>query len=82
MLRTQKHQSQQQQQQLIATAAESKTLGCALIPLINKLQDIFAQCGLEELSEIDLPQIAVVGSQSSGKSSVLEALVRMLSRVV
>lgn len=26
--------------------------------------------------KLDLPQIAVVGSQSSGKSSVLEALVR------
>jgi len=45
------------------------------VPLINKLQDIFASAGLEELSDIDLPQIAVVGSQSSGKSSVLEALV-------
>ena len=53
-----------------------KTLGSSLVPLINKLQDIFASAGLEELSDIDLPQIAVVGSQSSGKSSVLEALVR------
>ncbi|CAL6339733.1 unnamed protein product [Bathycoccus prasinos] len=52
-----------------------KTLGSSLVPLINKLQDIFASAGLEELSDIDLPQIAVVGSQSSGKSSVLEALV-------
>ena len=48
------------------------------MPLINKLQDIFASAGLEELSDIDLPQIAVVGSQSSGKSSVLEALVSLL----
>ena len=48
------------------------------MPLINKLQDIFASAGLEELSDIDLPQIAVVGSQSSGKSSVLEALVSRL----
>ncbi|EXC32997.1 Dynamin-related protein 3A [Morus notabilis] len=39
----------------------------------NKLQDIFAQLGSQ--STIELPQVAVVGSQSSGKSSVLEALV-------
>lgn len=55
---------------------QQKTLGASLVPLINKLQDIFASAGLEELADIDLPQIAVVGSQSSGKSSVLEALVR------
>ncbi|CAM6099196.1 unnamed protein product [Calypogeia fissa] len=48
-------------------------LGQAVIPLVNKLQDIFAQLG--SASTIDLPQVAVVGSQSSGKSSVLEALV-------
>jgi len=56
---------------------QQKTLGASLVPLINKLQDIFASAGLEELADIDLPQIAVVGSQSSGKSSVLEALVRV-----
>lgn len=56
---------------------QQKTLGASLVPLINKLQDIFASAGLEELADIDLPQIAVVGSQSSGKSSVLEALVRL-----
>eukprot|EP00268_Persea_americana_P031583 TRINITY_DN3078_c0_g1_i7.p1 TRINITY_DN3078_c0_g1~~TRINITY_DN3078_c0_g1_i7.p1 ORF type:complete len:827 (-),score=172.30 TRINITY_DN3078_c0_g1_i7:227-2707(-) len=48
-------------------------LGHAVIPMVNKLQDIFAQLGSS--STIDLPQVAVVGSQSSGKSSVLEALV-------
>lgn len=48
-------------------------LGQSVIPLVNKLQDIFAQLG--SASTIDLPQVAVVGSQSSGKSSVLEALV-------
>uniref|UniRef100_A0A5B7C9S5 Putative dynamin-related protein 3A-like n=1 Tax=Davidia involucrata TaxID=16924 RepID=A0A5B7C9S5_DAVIN len=48
-------------------------LGQALIPIVNKLQDIFARLGT--LSTIELPQVAVVGSQSSGKSSVLEALV-------
>ncbi|KAF4585593.1 vacuolar sorting protein 1 [Ophiocordyceps camponoti-floridani] len=45
----------------------------ALIQLVNKLQDVFATVGA--VSTIDLPQIAVVGSQSSGKSSVLENIV-------
>ena len=44
-----------------------------LIPLINQLQDAFASAGLS--GGIDLPQIAVVGSQSAGKSSVLENFV-------
>ncbi|BBN67223.1 dynamin-related protein 3A, partial [Prunus dulcis] len=48
-------------------------LGNSVIPIVNKLQDIFAQLGSQ--STIELPQVAVVGSQSSGKSSVLEALV-------
>ncbi|OAE24581.1 hypothetical protein AXG93_2415s1630 [Marchantia polymorpha subsp. ruderalis] len=48
-------------------------LGQSVIPLVNKLQDIFSQLG--SASTIDLPQVAVVGSQSSGKSSVLEAMV-------
>ena len=43
-----------------------------LIPIINKLQDVFATVGS---NVIDLPQIVVVGCQSSGKSSVLEAIV-------
>lgn len=59
------------------TAAQSHPsavpLGGSVIPLVNKLQDIFAQLGSQ--STIELPQVAVVGSQSSGKSSVLEALV-------
>ncbi|THU52294.1 hypothetical protein C4D60_Mb10t02470 [Musa balbisiana] len=48
-------------------------IGHTVIPIVNKLQDIFAQLGSS--STMDLPQVAVVGSQSSGKSSVLEALV-------
>uniref|UniRef100_A0A8C0HG00 Dynamin-1-like protein n=1 Tax=Chelonoidis abingdonii TaxID=106734 RepID=A0A8C0HG00_CHEAB len=44
----------------------------ALIPVINKLQDVFNAVGADI---IQLPQIVVVGTQSSGKSSVLESLV-------
>ncbi|MCJ1310383.1 vacuolar protein sorting-associated protein 1 [Agyrium rufum] len=44
-----------------------------LITLVNKLQDVFTSVGVQ--NPIDLPQIAVVGSQSSGKSSVLENIV-------
>jgi dynamin 1-like protein len=43
-----------------------------LIALVNKLQDTFNHIGGDT---VDLPQIVVVGSQSSGKSSVLETIV-------
>uniref|UniRef100_A0A915PWR2 Dynamin n=1 Tax=Setaria digitata TaxID=48799 RepID=A0A915PWR2_9BILA len=45
----------------------------ALIPIVNRLQDAFAQLGTS--LNFDLPQIAVVGGQSAGKSSVLENFV-------
>ncbi|XP_039618604.1 dynamin-1a isoform X5 [Polypterus senegalus] len=44
-----------------------------LIPLVNKLQDAFSAIG--QNADLDLPQIAVVGGQSAGKSSVLENFV-------
>lgn len=47
-----------------------------LIPLINKLQDAFSSIG--QTCNLDLPQIAVVGGQSAGKSSVLENFVGRL----
>ncbi|OBA23567.1 hypothetical protein METBIDRAFT_38369 [Metschnikowia bicuspidata var. bicuspidata NRRL YB-4993] len=43
-----------------------------LIPVVNKLQDIATTT---QLAEIDLPILAVVGSQSCGKLSVLENIV-------
>lgn len=62
------------------TAAEMEKL----IPVINKLQDVILNAlghlrgggGVSgENNTIKLPQIAVVGTQSSGKSSVMENLV-------
>ncbi|KAK3021323.1 hypothetical protein RJ639_045831 [Escallonia herrerae] len=50
------------------------SLGHEVIPMVNRLQDIFARVG-DSSAAMELPQVAVVGSQSSGKSSVLEALV-------
>ncbi|KAI9702080.1 MAG: Dynamin- GTPase protein [Candelina mexicana] len=48
-------------------------LGEDLLGIVNKLQDlVFNTIGNDSL---DLPQIVVIGSQSSGKSSVLENIV-------
>ena len=44
-----------------------------LIPIVMRLQDAFN--AINSRSQIELPQIVVVGSQSTGKSSVLESIV-------
>jgi dynamin 1-like protein len=44
-----------------------------LIPIASKLQDVLGALG--QTTALDLPQIVVVGGQSAGKSSVLEAIV-------
>jgi dynamin 1-like protein len=46
----------------------------SLIDLTNKIQDVFST--ISSSDALDLPQIVVVGSQSSGKSSVLENVVQ------
>ncbi|KAF7882662.1 uncharacterized protein EAF02_006025 [Botrytis sinoallii] len=54
-------------------AAQGGISDPGLYNIVNKLQDVFTTVGVQ--NPIDLPQIAVVGSQSSGKSSVLENIV-------
>ena len=52
-------------------------LGLEIVQIVNKLQDVFTAVGSSTTS-IDLPQICVLGSQSSGKSSVLEVVFYLL----
>lgn len=44
-----------------------------IISIVNRLQDVITNSKVHV--PISLPQIAVVGSQSSGKSSVLESII-------
>ena len=55
----------------------TQTIGSEIVSVVNKLQDVFSAVG-SSASQIDLPQICVLGSQSSGKSSVLEVLPALL----
>uniref|UniRef100_K3Y5J9 Dynamin-type G domain-containing protein n=1 Tax=Setaria italica TaxID=4555 RepID=K3Y5J9_SETIT len=58
-----------------AAEAAPETVGQAVIPLVNSLQDIIARLDGDAAAGLELPQVAAIGGQSSGKSSVLEALV-------
>uniref|UniRef100_A0ACD5UQW6 Uncharacterized protein n=1 Tax=Avena sativa TaxID=4498 RepID=A0ACD5UQW6_AVESA len=58
-----------------AAVAQPATVGQAVIPLVNRLQDIMARLDGDAAAGVELPQVAAIGGQSSGKSSVLEALV-------
>jgi len=52
--------------------AEPAEMDADLIQVVNRLQETFTTIGGHA---VDLPQCVVVGSQSSGKSSVLETCV-------
>lgn len=59
------------------TAAATSVVGNTgmqkLIPIANKIEDLCMRLGTH--LKFDLPQIAVIGSVSAGKSSVLESIV-------
>ena len=44
-----------------------------LVPMINKLHGVFSMVQSSDAT-VELPQIVVLGAQSSGKSSVLESI--------
>lgn len=52
---------------------DNNKLMTKLIEATNKLQDAYAEMGSG--LQYELPQIAVVGGQSDGKSSILEGIV-------
>lgn len=56
---------------LSSSVMATSGLGTEIVNVVNKLQDVFSAVG-SSANQIDLPQICVLGSQSSGKSSVLE----------
>jgi dynamin 1-like protein len=59
-------------------ASSQLGLGTEIVQTINKLQDVFTSIGTTSQQAIDLPQICVLGSQSSGKSSVLEVCTHLV----
>ena len=59
----------------------SAGLGTEVVGIVNKLQDAFSAVG-SSAAAIDLPQICVLGSQSSGKSSVLEVRQSLVAQCI
>jgi hypothetical protein len=55
-----------------SSSADIQPIGSQLISTINKLQDVVTLSGSK--ISLNLPQIVVCGSQSAGKSSVIENL--------
>lgn len=55
--------------------AEKSGLAVSLIPIISKIREALEVTGSSKNIDLALPQIVVVGSQSAGKSSVLENIV-------
>lgn len=67
------HKLVAEKQQMLYSANKIKSKIDILIEKINELQDICSENNIDHT--LDLPQIVVIGSQSSGKSSVLENIV-------
>jgi dynamin 1-like protein len=70
----------------VMSLSGTQNVGKSLIPLVNRIQDVLLCAGLHRDEDSsphspqsaltkNLPVIAVIGSQSSGKSSLLESLV-------
>ncbi|KAK9240036.1 hypothetical protein V1525DRAFT_396677 [Lipomyces kononenkoae] len=63
------------EERVAATNAQMMLLTRKMIEIRNILQEISTGGGSRSLTRVQLPSIVVIGSQSSGKSSVLEAIV-------
>ena len=83
---TERNQKHKNQRKMSSSKDGDKALGSDLIPVINKLQDIFAVTGGQigqkaahaSALTLELPQIVVVGSQSSGCAKALLVLLCFL----
>ena len=57
----------------ISSTPSAVPLSHSVIPIVNNLQRVIMCLGCQSM--IELPQLAVVGCRSSGKSSLIEAIV-------